>query len=300
MTRKLISETLKSGLIFQMKTFRCGNTSSDNPVSHSVTTEVLRGSGVKPRALDLYCKAGGATRGLQQAGFHVTGVDIESQPRYVGDEFHQADALTFPLDGFDFIWASPPCQAHTALKTMYNAKPHADLIPATRKRLEAWSGALQPSSERVRVWVMENVVGAPLGMGIQLCGTSFGLGVSNAELRRHRHFESNVVLFGLPCQHGTSKYFQHEITSVIGVYGGHARNRTRTIGIYGEGARDSRRKFDKGQPDFDVEDARIAMGIEWMTIAELSQAIPPAYAKFIGEQAIQYLSSPSIQYPQSA
>lgn len=228
---------------------------------------------MKPKAIDLFCSAGGASRGLQMAGFHVTGVDIRPQPRYCGDVFHEADALTFPLEGFDFVWASPPCQAHTSLRTMHNAKPHADLIPATRERLERWGG----------VWVMENVVGAPLGIGIQLCGTSFGLGAGDAELRRHRHFESNVMLLGLPCRHNAG---------VIGIYGGHARNRRRTIGVYGEGARDSRRKFDKGQPDFSVQDARVALGIDWMTIAELSQAIPPAYSEWIGRQVMQALAVP--------
>lgn len=31
---------------------------------------------MRPRLLDLFCGAGGATRGYQLAGFHVTGVDI--------------------------------------------------------------------------------------------------------------------------------------------------------------------------------------------------------------------------------
>ncbi len=87
---------------------------------------------------------------------------------------------------------------------------------------------------------------------------------------------SHPPVFVPACQHGQR--------DTIGVYGGHVRNRrrARTIGVYGEGARDSRRKFDKGVPDFTVEQARVAMGIDWMTLAELCQAIPPAYTRFIG------------------
>ena len=228
------------------------------------------------RALDLFCCAGGASMGLHRAGFEVVGVDIRPQPRYPF-AFFQGDALKFPLDGFDFIWASPPCQAHTAMKTMHNAKPHDDLIPETRDRLKA-SGI---------PYVIENVVGAPLSGTFMLCGTMFGLGVEDADLQRHRLFEPSFEIGLLPkCQHGAR--------STIGVYGGgHIRNRkrARTIGVYGEGARDSRRKFDKGVTDFTVEQGREAMGIDWMTIAELSQAIPPAYAEFIGRAAIEQMEA---------
>jgi DNA (cytosine-5)-methyltransferase 1 len=163
------------------------------------------------------------------------------------------------------------------MKTMHNARDHADLIPQTRERLQK-SNAL---------WCIENVPGADtLTTHIILCGTMFGLGVEDADLQRHRHFESNFpILFTPPCQHGAR--------ATIGVYGGHVRNRKRrTIGIYGEGARDSRRKLDRGVPDFSAQQGREAMGIDWMTMAELSQAIPPAYSKFIGRAAIAAAGDP--------
>lgn len=210
--------------------------------------------------------------GIHRAGLEVTGIDLNPQPRYPFT-FLQGDALEADLSGYDFVWASPPCQAHTSLKSMYNAKQHADLIPATRAKLEAWGGP----------WVMENVMGAPLDNPVLLCGSMFGLGVEDAELRRHRLFESNRMFFSPPCQHGSR--------DVLGVYGGHVRNRrrARTIGVYGEGCRDSRRKFDKGVPDFSIVEGRQAMGIDWMTVAELSQAIPPAYSEFLCAQILKQL-----------
>ena len=211
------------------------------------------------KALDLFCKAGGASMGLHQAGFDVTGVDIEPQPRYPfrfvqGDAFHY---LAGALRGFDLIWASPPCQAFTCLNQMWNAKEHADLLTPMRQRL----------IHAECLYVIENVPGAPLLPGsTKLCGTMFGLkSSSGAELRRHRYFESNFPMLAPPCRHSKGR--------VIGVYGGHGR--------------DSRRK--SNTQDFSTAERREAMDIDWMSGAELSQAIPPAYAKFIGEAAIKYI-----------
>ena len=229
----------------------------------------------RPRLLDLFCGAGGAAMGYHRAGFDVVGVDINPQPRYPF-EFHQADAMTFPLDGFDVIHASPPCQKFTALKVMHNAREHGDLLTPTHERLLAHGAP----------YVIENVPGAPLIDPIRLCGTMFGLGIADADLRRHRLFEvSPPMILSMKCRHGARG------RDTVGLYGGHVRNRRRrTIGIYGKGARDSVRKRDKGVPDFTADDGREAMGIDWMPITALSQAIPPAYTEWIGRHLIAALS----------
>jgi DNA (cytosine-5)-methyltransferase 1 len=224
--------------------------------------------------------------GLMRAGFHVTGVDINPQPRYVGDCFRIADALRYPLEGYDFIWASPPCQKYTAMKTMFNAKSdHPDLVEPMRHRLIS-SGT---------DYVIENVPGAPLLAGsLMLCGTMFDLGIiaANAELRRHRWFECSFHMLAPSCRHLANR--------VCGVYGGHGRDRRRTVtvvskqggyspttvGVYGHAGGKSRRD---GTQMFNTQERKEAMGIEWMKDYELSQAIPPAYSEFIGKQALEYI-----------
>jgi len=41
--------------------------------------------------------------------------------------------------------------------------------------------------------------------------------------------------------------------------------------------------------------AREAMGIDWMNKKELNEAIPPAYARFVGEQLMAYLTRHAIE-----
>jgi DNA (cytosine-5)-methyltransferase 1 len=206
----------------------------------------------RPRLLDLFCGAGGAGMGYHRAGFDVVGVDINPQPHYPF-EFHQADALTFPLDGFDAIHASPPCQVFvTRGRTQRRADraPHLDLVPQTRARLE-------PSGVP---WVMENVATSSLRRDLVLCGSMFGL-----KVRRHRHFESPfVVPWTLVCNH-TGRIF----------------------GVYGHGAGPRRERTDWGT----VADWRGAMGIDWMTRDEITQAIPPAYTEWIGAQLLRAIEA---------
>jgi DNA (cytosine-5)-methyltransferase 1 len=147
----------------------------------------------KPRALDLFCCAGGAGMGLHKAGFDVVGVDIKPQSRYPF-EFHQADALTYPLDGFDFVWASPPCQGYTAMRHAPGAKGTApQLIDRVRTRLKA-SG---------KPWCIENVEEAAWAMRdpVTLCGSMFRLGAQGCRLQRHRLFECSFKFNPPVCRH---------------------------------------------------------------------------------------------------
>jgi DNA (cytosine-5)-methyltransferase 1 len=204
---------------------------------------------MKPRLLDLFCGAGGATRGYQLAGFHVTGVDVNPQPRYIGDEFHQTDALTFPLDGFDAIHASPPCQAHSAMSACRPglAETYPDLIGQTRARL----------AETGLPYAIENVRGSPLRSPVWLCGFMFGL-----ELYRHRGFESNILLMIPPHGRHTKPASK----------AGHWRPGT-VISVAGNCA--------------PIALAREAMGIDWTNRDELGESIPPAYTEHIGRQLLR-------------
>lgn len=153
---------------------------------------------MKPRLLDLGCGPGGCTAGYQDAGFYVVGVDLHPQPYYCGDEFHQADMLTYPLDGFDAIHASPPCQ-HFARVTAWRGSrgSHPDLLTPMIKRLATqWTP-----------WVIENVPEAIEQPSLMLCGSMFGLRV-----RRHRHFLSPWLGNTPPgvCRHEGLLPFMHK------------------------------------------------------------------------------------------
>lgn len=216
----------------------------------------------RPRALDLFCGAGGATKGLQMAGFHVTGIDSKPQPRYIGDVFIQADALQPPvrLADFDLVWASPPCQAYSVMRHLPWLKhiEYPKLIPDVRRLLQS-SGSL---------YVIENVEGAPLD-GVQLCGQMFGL-----PTYRHRRFESNFMIFA-------PAHPRHDEVIQRG---------SRTF----QKRRDNGNAFSRlpksGDSPLGTKQRRmVALGIDWMSAYDLTQAIPPAYAKHIGEYALMAL-----------
>lgn len=255
----------------------------------------------RPLALDLYCKAGGSARGLVAAGFDVVGIDIEAQPNYPY-RFLRADALHVlksllaggPIDAghrdgrwhfwlrdFSYIWASPPCLDNTSLRSAPGAKRHKDLIAPTRRLLQ----------QTGLPWTIENVESPRarkrLRDPFRLCGTMFGLGVTievdnefaplgyiqkRYELRRHRLFETNFEVPPSICQHTK--------LPVIGIYGAHCRCRSRKHG--GRGTADF-----VGYSHNDLASGALGIPPGEMTLDELSNAIPPAYAKWIGENALK-------------
>lgn len=216
----------------------------------------------RPVAIDLCCKAGGVSMGLHRAGFHVIGVDKDPQPRYPFT-FIQADALTVPLDGYDLVWASPHCQGYTELRHAPGAKGKPRQIPQFRARMPADA-----------LWAIENVEDAAWDMEnpVTLCGSMFDLGTQGCRLQRHRLIEANFPIEPPPCT--------HDARPVVGVYGGHARRRAASAG--GRGTRDVWAGGHKAA-------ASEAMGIDWMVLGELSEAIPPAYAEFVGRAAMRII-----------
>lgn len=236
------------------------------------------------KVLDLFCKAGGCSRGYEMAGFEPTGVDIEPQKRYPY-EFIQADALEVLkdhdfLDKFAFIHASPPCQCYSVTKHLSNGK-HPDLVGPVRELLLATG----------KSYVIENVVGAPLVHPVRLCGSSFGL-----DLRRHRLFESDLFLRGSQCKHG----WQTPRFPGCSGWSGDRTKPSTVIQVCGRGGRRiaavKRSALVIADSDYTVMNVdawRRAMEIDWMTRDELAQAIPPAYTRFLGEQILRILASPT-------
>ena len=210
-----------------------------------------------PRLLDLCCKGGGATEGYKDAGFYVVGVDREHQPNYAGNEFYQADALEFPLEGYDAYHTCPPCQdsSKASMQWRMKGKLYPQLIPELRARL----------LKTGKPFVIENVKGAPLIHPIMLTGAMFGL-----RIKRDRYFEIHgfevpftlspttprAVKMGRPIKEG-------DILQPIGHFSG-------------------------------VAYAQKEMGLPNRTQGELAEALPRVYTEYIGRYLIQCLNAKNV------
>ena len=217
----------------------------------------------KPRLLDLFSGAGGASVGYHRAGFEVVGVDINPQPNFPF-EFIQAD-WEKPLSSLPGLWeregvpyaihASPPCQAYSTMtKKWGRSGDHPDLVDPVREALV----------EIECPYVIENVAGAPLLNPVMLCGSMFNLHSGIYQLRRHRLFESNVSFFApASCNH-----------------------QGKALGVYGNPGGSSKRD---GIKFAQIADWRAGMGIDWMTKDELKESIPPAFTEHVGKHLLSAL-----------
>lgn len=229
----------------------------------------------KYKLLDLFCGAGGCAKGYHDAGFEVTGVDIVDRPNYPY-EFIKADAMdilrdTEFLNQFDCYHASPPCQCYSRLKYLSGnvekwEANHVDLVGPVRELLQKTG----------KPYVIENVAGAPLINPITLCGSQF----PNMYTQRPRLFESNI-----PLKEPDAPVVRHKTLKL------------------GEGpAEDGYITVAGKRPPKGMNEIQAKLyygfalgGIDWMTLDELTQCIPPAYTYFIGKQLIEYLEMQRIE-----
>lgn len=216
---------------------------------------------MKYRLLDLCCRAGGAGKGYADAGFEVVGVDMKFQ-RHYPFEFYQADAFAFAeahWQEFDAIHVSPHCQGYSNMRFV-TKKDYPKQIEEFRTMLQRFK----------KPFVIENVATAPMpnlplfgSHTIMLCGAMF----PPLRVYRHRLFESNVPLTAP----------EHPTHVVKCAKQGRPAKNGQFVTVTGNCS--------------GVEYARESMGVDWMVRDDLSQAIPPAFTKFVGLQLLKFLEN---------
>ena len=211
----------------------------------------------RPRLVDPFCGAGGASMGYHRAGFEVTGIDMDDQPNYPF-EFIKADAVELLADPgfmarFDAAGGSPPCQAYSKMTRCRPglAGEYPKLISVVRDLYRAWGGP----------WIIENVEGSGLAgqddlfgaHGVMLCSCMFG-----RELYRARWFEASFPLPPPLC---------HPRHDKPASKAGHWKPGT-VMSIAGHVT--------------PVAMARELMDIDWTTREELVEAVPPYMTEHLG------------------
>lgn len=208
--------------------------------------------------------------GYYRVGFDVRGIDNNAGAlaRYPFPALCM-DALA-ALDGFleakargrldvAVVHASPPCQAHSDLQKQ-SKREYRDYIAPVRDRLE----------ELGLPYVIENVEGAPLRNPVQICGAS----IPGLRVIRHRLFESNMPLVGVPCPARHPLVFTYD----------------RRKAHFGRLDQDHAYVQVTGGGNATVANKRAAMGMPWANGDGCNEAIPPAYAEHIGRSIMAALA----------
>lgn len=226
----------------------------------------------RPRLLDLFACAGVGGDGYASAGFDVTAVDMDPRPlKHNPHNPIHADALEVLRDrafveSFDVIHASPPCQAYSITKHTHSTE-HPDLLGPVLELLRTYDVP----------WIVENVPGAPMPGALVLCGSEFGLSAydpateSTVTLKRHRLFLASFDLWGAG---GCTCAADRAAGRIAGVYGGGSTDQHH--------ARHVRRGGYTPAPDVARELLGVTRPVPWKY---LTQCIPPAYTRHLGEQA---------------
>ena len=205
------------------------------------------------KLLDLFCGEGLAAWGYWRSGrfTEIVGVDISNmKPRYAFD-FVQGDALALDykfLMQFDFIHASPPCQAYSKMTPREARKNHPKLIAGTHLMLVA---AGKP-------YVIENVEGSgrELKPNLILSGQDVGL-----PMLRKRYFHLSS---GCRINLSSAAYVNELRATNLQIHGGDYVKRDTLIEAFG------------------LE--TIPLGKRRVLTREgIEQGIPPAFTRMIAE-----------------
>lgn len=256
----------------------------------------------KPIALDICARKGGATVGLQRAGFYVIAVDIEPQPGNPADEFWHRDGLDV-LKGLiagvnvhsdrlgrvrpALIWQSWPCQAANTATASNRARGLADdhyqFIPEAR--------AL--SDEIGIPYVLEQPTASVAGTirrDLTLCMDMFRGDMPPPWVQKHRSFELSGFTVPQPVHpegpvRGGSMVGFPKPAGHAGRVRGHRHGEVFEgpyVAAYGNGG-------GKGTPEELAHAMRMPWVIEGMTRGErrarqfdLQEAIPPDFSEYIG------------------
>jgi DNA (cytosine-5)-methyltransferase 1 len=222
--------------------------------------------------IDRFCGEGGAAAGYVRRGFRVWGVDSNPKlkARYLAsgaERFICADANTWePDEEPDAEHWSPPCKDWTDLVAQSGGDGTGWMLPH----------AIERARRIGRPYVVENVESTrtkPLMNGaVMLCGSMFALGTHTQDyedplvyrtLKRHRLFLTSFAV----------------LTPQDVCAGWHK------IGVYGTGGGGQMTRGYKAN----LTQAREVMQMPWASRDGVSQAIPPAYTRYLGERLMAQL-----------